>query len=122
MARMIGEPPNLTLGGEVAGELLGTAGLVVPQKLKQRHKGHIVGVYVAPSVRRSGLAAALLDRLIQHARVSGLVVLTLSVTVGNTAAMRLYRRAGFGVYGTEPLSLRIGAEFRDEALMALRLR
>jgi ribosomal protein S18 acetylase RimI-like enzyme len=48
-------------------------------------------------------------------------VLTLSVTVGNTAARRLYIRAGFTVYGVEPLSLRVGADLLDEELMVLRL-
>jgi ribosomal protein S18 acetylase RimI-like enzyme len=121
LARLIGAPPNLTLGGFVTGALVGSAGLVISPKLKQRHKGHIVGVYVDPAWRRTGLARALLDGLIDQARAQGLVVLTLSVTVGNTAARRLYIRAGFTVYGVEPLSLRVGADLLDEELMVLRL-
>jgi ribosomal protein S18 acetylase RimI-like enzyme len=118
---MIGAPPNVTLGGFVAGTLVGTAALVVPPRLKQRHKGHIVGVYIAPPWRRTGLARGLIDGLIQAACAQGLVLLTLSVTVGNIAAQRLYLRAGFVVYGVEPLSMRVGTEFLDEELMALRL-
>lgn len=119
---MIGVRPNVTLGGFVQGALVGTAGLVVSPKLKQRHKGHVVGVYVAPHWRQKGLARALLDHLIHEAHTSGLILLTLSVTAGNTAARLLYLRAGFKVYGVEPLSLRIEADFLDEELMALRLR
>jgi ribosomal protein S18 acetylase RimI-like enzyme len=118
---MIGVRPNVTLGGFVAGALVGIAALIVPSHLKQRHKGHIVGVYIAPPWRRTGLARGLIDGLIQEARAQGLVLLTLSVTAGNTAARRLYLRAGFVVYGVEPLSLRVGTEFLDEELMALRL-
>jgi hypothetical protein len=33
----------------------------------------------------------------------------------------LYIRAGFTVYGVEPLSLRVGADLLDEELMVLRL-
>jgi ribosomal protein S18 acetylase RimI-like enzyme len=94
---------------------------VVSGKRKQRHKGHVVGVYAADPWRRAGLGRALLDRLIQEARADGLMLLTLSVTVGNAEAMRLYGRAGFTVYGVEPLSLRVGDTFLDEELMALRL-
>jgi ribosomal protein S18 acetylase RimI-like enzyme len=118
---MIGTPPNATWGGFVGDSLAGTAGLVVSGKRKQRHKGHVVGVYAADPWRRAGLGRALLDRLIQEARADGLMLLTLSVTVGNAEAMRLYGRAGFTVYGVEPLSLRVGDTFLDEELMALRL-
>jgi ribosomal protein S18 acetylase RimI-like enzyme len=121
LGRMIGQQPSVTLGGFVADALVGTAGLVVSPRIKQRHKGHIVGVYVVQSCRRTGLAAALLQRLIDEARSNGLMLLTLSVTVGNPAAKHLYLHAGFTVYGTEPLGLRVGNDFFDEELMALRL-
>ena len=88
---MIGTPPNATWGGFVGDSLAGTAGLVVSGKRKQRHKGHVVGVYAADPWRRAGLGRALLDRLIQEARADGLMLLTLSVTVGNAEAMRYTR-------------------------------
>lgn len=90
-------------------------------KLKQRHKGHVVGVYVVPYWRRTGLARALVDRLITEACANGLLSLTLSVTVGNDAARQLYRNAGFVPYGTEPGGLMIGSKLVDEELMALTL-
>ena len=96
-SRMIGDHPSLTLGGFMRDRLVATAGYVVSPRVKQRHRGHVVGVYVAPSCRGSGLAPALLDRLIQQARATGLMVLTLSVTVGNTrrasalSARRIHR-------------------------------
>ncbi|MDR3533274.1 MAG: GNAT family N-acetyltransferase [Rhodopila sp.] len=121
MSWLIGDPPNITLGGFAEGALIGTAGLVVSPRIKQRHKGHIVGVYVAPRWRRTGLARALMDRLIAAARSNGLIVLTLSVTVGNEAARQLYLKAGFTVYGVEPCSLRVGTDLLDEELMALRV-
>ena len=118
---MIGALPNVTLGGFVKEKLVATAGLVVSPKLKQRQKGHVVGVYVAPSRRGTGLAGALLERLISEARAAGLVGLTLSVTVGNEAAQRLYLSAGFIPYGTEPASLLVGSDLLAEELMALPL-
>jgi ribosomal protein S18 acetylase RimI-like enzyme len=118
---LIGTPPSLTLGGFVDDGLVGTAGLLVSTKVKQRHKGHIVGVYVASAWRGTGLARALIDGLVTQARQDGLAVLTLSVTVGNHAARRVYLDAGFTSYGMEPRSLRVADVFFDEELMALLL-
>lgn len=121
MSRMIGAPPSVTLGGFAEGALVGTAGLIVSNRAKQRHKGHVAAVYVAPTWRRSGLARGLIDQLVARARADGLLVLTLSVTVGNEVAQRLYQRVGFTVHGVEPRSLRIGNDLLDEALMAMLL-
>jgi ribosomal protein S18 acetylase RimI-like enzyme len=118
---MIGEKPNVTLGGFVVDALVGTVALIVPPKLKQRHKGHVVGVYVAPTWRGTGLARALTARLIAEARAGGLILLTLSVTIGNETARRLYLDAGFTPYGVEPASLMIGSDLLDAELMALYL-
>jgi ribosomal protein S18 acetylase RimI-like enzyme len=122
LSHMIGQRPSVTLGGFAADALVGTASLVVSPKLKQRHKGHVVGVYVAPSWRGTGLARALTADLIAEARASGLALLTLSVTVGNEAARRLYLGAGFTPYGVEPASLMIGPDLLDAELMALYLK
>ena len=121
MRRMIGVPPNVSLGGFVGDRLVAMAGYVVSPRVKLRHKGHVVGVYVAPEWRGSGLAPALLGRLVAEARAAGLQILTLSVTVGNPAARRLYRRLGFVTYGTEPTSLLVDGVPWDEELMALML-
>jgi ribosomal protein S18 acetylase RimI-like enzyme len=121
MARMIGTRPSVTLGGFVGDALAGSIALIVSPRLKQRHKGHVVAVYVAPPWRGTGLARALLDRLIAEARGCGLIQLTLSVTVGNEAAKRLYIAAGFSVCGVEPLSLRVGSALLDEELMVMKL-
>jgi ribosomal protein S18 acetylase RimI-like enzyme len=120
-SRLIAKPPGVTLGGFAGGELVGTAGLSVPERAKQRHKGHIAAVYVAPAWRGTGLARGLIEGLVAHARARGLAVVTLSVTAGNQAARRVYADAGFVTYGTEPRSLCVGGAFHDEALMALLL-
>ncbi len=121
MARLIAGPPGITLGGFVAGRLVGTASLMVSPRIKQLHKGHVSAVYVAPEWRGSGLARGLLDGIVAYARTGGLISLTLSVSIGNEPARRLYVRAGFRGYGVEPRSLRIGATLVDEELMALAL-
>jgi ribosomal protein S18 acetylase RimI-like enzyme len=121
MSRLITDPPGGTLGAFVSDRLVGTACVMVSPRIKQRHKGHLMAVYVTPEWRGTGLARNLLDDIIGHAREAGLIALVLSVTVGNEAARRLYLRAGFRTYGIEPRSLRIDGKLHDEELMALAL-
>lgn len=121
LSRLIGRPPSITLGGFIDGRLVATAGLVVPQRIKQRHKGQVVGVYVLPDCRQLGLARALTERLTAHARTQNLRLLTLTVTAGNEPARRLYLEAGFQPYGTEPIGLCVAGRLYDEELMAKRL-
>jgi GNAT superfamily N-acetyltransferase len=121
MGRLIAAPPGITLGGFAADQLAGITSLTVSPRIKLRHKGHITAVYVAPELRGTGLARGLLDGIIMHARAVGLLALTLCVTVGNEPARKLYLGAGFRPYGVESRSLRIGADWRDEELMALTL-
>ena len=43
----------------------------------------------------------------------------LTIVATNTAAIRLYERAGFEQYGLERRALKIGDDYHDEVLMAL---
>ncbi len=119
--RMISQPPGCTLGAFAGDELVGIAGLLVPVRQKQRHKGIIVGVYVVAEHRRFGLARRLVEALIAEARLASLRVVELAVTVGNQPARRLYYRLGFRTYGIERFALAINDSYLDEELMALVL-
>ena len=39
-----------------------------------------------------------------------------------TMLVRMYRKAGFEVYGTEPRALKVGSRYVDEHHMILRIR
>ena len=58
-------------------------------------RGDVVGVYVRPGHRGSGLIDALLDAAAEWARALGDRALTLDVHVDNARAQAAYRRAGF---------------------------
>lgn len=121
LSRIQPEPPSVTLGA-FQGETLGwMAGLVVPQRLKTRHIGTIVAVYVDPSHRRYGLGRAVIEALIDTARIAGLLTVNLTVSVGNEGARRLYVGLGFQPYGLVRRALRVGDRFVDEEHMALDL-
>ena len=119
-ARFI-SPPDTVIGAFAGDRLVGISGIYVSRKLKQQHKGHIVGVYVDAAHRRAGLARKLVEVVIAEARQAQLRLVQLSVTVGNEAARRLYVRMGFQTYGIERRALLVGETYFDEELMALAL-
>lgn len=100
--------------------LLAVAGLALPGTVKARHKGILWGMFVRAEARGTGLADALVARVIAEARG---VVEEVKLTVGasNEAAIRLYSRAGFTQYGLEKRALKVGTRYYDELLMALPL-
>ena len=99
-------------------DLAGVAGLIVPQGAKQRHKGVLMGMYVRPAARGTGLALALVQTVLSHART---VVEEVQLTVAphNEAAQRLYRSVGFVEYAREPRSLKIDGKYHESVLMTL---
>jgi len=110
---------NTIFGGSIDGSpLLGVAGFYVPGAAKQRHKGILWGMYVRPAARGTGLAAALLQRVIEQARPL-VEEIRLTVMASNTAAHRLYSAAGFEPYGLERRALKVGDDYYDDMLMAL---
>ncbi len=60
---------------------------------------HVYQMWVAPEARGRGIAAALLDGVVQWARACGARMVELAVSEGNDAAAALYRRAGFQAIG-----------------------
>jgi RimJ/RimL family protein N-acetyltransferase len=113
---------NTVFGGWIeASPLLGVAGFSVPGAAKQRHKGILWGMYVRTDARGTGLAAALLQRVIAHARPL-VEEIRLTVMASNTAAHRLYNAAGFEPYGLERRALKVGDDYYDDMLMTLRLQ
>ena len=69
-----------------------------------------------------GLGEALLKTIIREAHaLRGLRQLSLSVTDGDSAAVRLYQRLGFETYGVEPRAAIINGRDINKRLMVLRL-
>ena len=94
-------------GAYVAGDIVGMVGLSFETRIKSRHKGLLVSMYVAPEYTGKGLGLALVDTVIQDARATGLGLVTLTVTDNNHAAVALYKKCGFTAFGTEPDAIRV---------------
>jgi len=109
-------------GAFVDGRLQGIVGLTREPRRKNAHKADIVAMYVAPESGRRGLARALLQAVIDHARsVAGLEQLVLTVTRSNQAAFELYRTTGFMTFGVEPRAIKVAGEYFDKEHMILFL-
>ena len=102
-------------------EPVGLAGLIQQHSSKMAHRATIVMVYVRQSLRRSGIATALLRSLTDWARDRGIRQLELAVSVENPAAFRFYRSEGFVEIGRIPGGFLHDGREIDEIMMARRI-
>jgi RimJ/RimL family protein N-acetyltransferase len=115
--------PESVIIGAFRTHLIGAVGLYRDRHLKSSYKAHLWGMYVVPSYRRQGAASELLDAALRHARaLPGVWWVHLSVTSAAPGAQRLYERAGFVIWGTEPEALRYNGQVVVEHHMALPLK
>jgi RimJ/RimL family protein N-acetyltransferase len=98
------------------GTMLGVVAFSQCDGDKEKHRGWLVQMYVRPEMRGTGCALALIEALVEHAR-RHVIQLHLGVASHNEAALRLYRRAGFEGYGTDPRFLCVNGRYIDEHLM-----
>ena len=114
---------SFMLGAFADGALVGIATFIRDTGLKERHQGHIYGVYVTAPYRGRGagkkLVAGILDEVKQDALVEQVL---LAVAAHQPAANHLYRSFGFQLYGTQPRALKVGTQYVDENQMILLLR
>ncbi len=113
---------NVFWGAFADGRICGMIGLTREARTKNRHKGDVVAMYVAPECGRRGVGRALLQALLDHARgVAKLEQLILTVTRGNRGATELYKAAGFATFGMEPRAIKVDGAYHDKEHMILFL-
>jgi ribosomal protein S18 acetylase RimI-like enzyme len=106
---------NFLVGAFEGRQMVGQAGFIRHEGLKMRHKGDIWGVYVTAAARGQGVAKAMLTQMLDRVRgYPGLEQVSLSVSVPQAAARRLYSALGFEVYGYEKHALKVGETYVDE--------
>lgn len=107
-------------GAFIDNSLVSCAGFYSLNSEKTKHRGVIWGMYTLPEYRGQGVASALIQEIITHAK-SRVIQLHLTCVTSNLGAITLYQKQGFKIYGTEPRALKIGDTFFDEHLMILDL-
>jgi ribosomal protein S18 acetylase RimI-like enzyme len=115
------DPSNkFVVGAFIGARLVGTAGFFRSKGLKERHKGHIWGVYVTGDARGKRAGRNMLRMLLERATaIEGIEQIMLSVATAQQAAVCLYRSLGFESYGCERRALKIGERYVDEEHMVL---
>lgn len=115
-------PYDAVFGAFEGTALVGVCGVDVDMRAKVRHKGRVFGFYVAAERAGRGIGSALIAKVVEHASSRlDLRQLVLTVTAGDSAARRVYERAGFAACGREPDAIRVGARGYDKITMVLFL-
>jgi ribosomal protein S18 acetylase RimI-like enzyme len=122
VAKRLEHQDDRAVFGSYAGNLLcGVVGVQRERMAKLRHKAVLWGMYVAAEARRAGHGEALIRVALQHAWTTLRVAqVNLGAHTLNESALRLYRKVGFEVYGTEVGSLRVNGQPQDEYHMVCR--
>jgi ribosomal protein S18 acetylase RimI-like enzyme len=114
---------NFLVGAFDGRQMVGQVGFVRYDGRKVRHKGNIWGVYVTAAARGQGVAKAMLTEMLDRVRgYPGLEQVSLSVSVLQAEARRLYSALGFEVYGYEKHALKVGEIYVDEEHRVLWLQ
>ena len=80
-----------------------------------------IGVYVAPSARRKGIAGRLLAHALAHAPELGIRTLLAFVFGHNAASITLFQKTGFSVWGMLPGVAELDGVERDLVILARRV-
>ena len=113
---------SFVVGAFDDGRLMGTAGFYRETGPKVRHKGHVWGVYVTPSLRGRSIGRSMLKMLLEQAGgIAGVEQILISVTRTQAEAVGLYRSMGFQTFGCEPRALKVAGRYVDEEYMVLFL-
>lgn len=116
------EGGEFTLGAWHAETLVGAISCERDARIKVRHIGHIVGMMVSGQHQQRGIGKTVLAACVTEARrADALEMLTLTVTAGNTPAIRLYEAAGFVRCGTLPKAICVDGRYFDKDQMMLAL-
>lgn len=115
-------PPHIHLVAVLDGKVAGYVRLKPPTPLLENaHVLMVAGIAVHPSVRRRGVAAALLTAAEQYAVDHGARKLSLRVFGSNEGAIALYERLGFEREGVLRDEFLIEGRYVDDIVMSKHL-
>jgi RimJ/RimL family protein N-acetyltransferase len=102
--------------------LVGVLNLSRENRMKEKHKASIFGMYVAMKMRRKGIGRELLKQAVGTAKgIRGLRQVRLAVVETNRPALRLYQDCGFEIYGREEAALFVNGTYYAMLFLVRRL-
>jgi RimJ/RimL family protein N-acetyltransferase len=110
---------SFKFGAFIEEKIVGCLGYYINDGEKMKHRAGVFGMYIRSEARGKGVGKALIDYVRSHAKEREVIQLHLTVLTTNYAAINLYLKCGFVIYGTEPRSLKIGETFYDECMMVM---
>ena len=122
--KRIADPKGMSVafGAFEGQDLIGTVALEFSAKPKTKHKALVIGMYVTPTARARKTGGALLEAAVHYAKSKGgIASITLTATEGNESAIKLYRAAGFEIFGTEPQAILTPSGYKAKVYMWLPL-
>lgn len=90
-------------------------------QIKTKHRGILWGMFVDLEWQNKKIGSQLLTHLLEYAKNHAQQI-HLSCVTNNDAAVGLYKKYGFIIYGTEPDSLYFKNTYYDEYLMVYRYK
>lgn len=104
-------------------ELVGTAGFVRGDRLKTRHEGEVVAMYVKSGFQGQRIGEKMLLALLEEVfELDGIEQAYLTVFDDNAAAVGLYERTGFETFGVQKNYFKSGDRYWNRRLMQLEKR
>jgi cyclohexyl-isocyanide hydratase len=116
-------PDSFTMGTFVGEQLAGVVSFQREgaDRIKLRHKGLLFRMYVSPDFRGRGIAAQLIQEVIDRARqLDSMEQINLTVVTTNPAK-RLYERFGFQSFSVEEQAIKWHGAYLTEEAMKLVL-
>ena len=102
------------------GNLIGIAGFRHGDRIKTRHRGEVVQMYVDPKFGGQAIGVNLLRELIGAAfNLKDMKSLELTVVAENSPAIKLYVKVGFKVFGIQKNYFKAGDKYWDQMFMQL---
>jgi ribosomal protein S18 acetylase RimI-like enzyme len=115
------ESPDFIFFGAFTGDdLIGIAGFVRGNRLKTRHTGEVVSMYVKSGFQGQNVGERILRALLETAfALDGVEQAYLTVFADNAAAVRLYERIGFEIFGVQKNYFKVGDKYFHRQFMQL---
>jgi ribosomal protein S18 acetylase RimI-like enzyme len=111
---------NFAIGAFTGDRLIGMCGFVTDMRLKARHRGEIVQLFVDSEYNGLGIGKKLLQLVIDKAFSNGKTEqVILSVVSTNDSVIKLYKHFGFAEYGRLENFFKSGAEYFSQSFFYL---